>query len=113
MDANPHGPANAISLGLHRLVAEAVRADPQRRVREALAAVARDQARGTLDPRYAARWRAVLRGPLPGLLRVLEGDDEPARELRQNSPFAGVVPPRERQRVVREAWARARERERA
>ena len=108
MEEHPHGPANAISLRLHRLVAAEVREQPERRVREALAAVGRDESRGTLDPRYAARWRAVLRGPLSGLLRVLQEDDEPARELRQNSPFAGVVPEIERQRVVREVWAEAR-----
>ena len=108
MKDHPHSPADAISLRLHRLVAAEVRAEPERRVREALAAVDRDEARGTLDPRYAARWRAALRGPLPGLLRVLEEDDEPARELRQNSPFAGVISEKERQRVVREVWAEAR-----
>ena len=108
---HPHTTANVISLALHRRVAAAVRDDPSR-VDDALVAVDRDEARGTLDPRYAARWRAVLRGPRAGLFAVLECDDEPARELRQNSPFAGVVPDRERQRIVRDAWAAARERER-
>ena len=107
MPTHPHEVANVISLTLHRKVAEVVRNQPGR-VAEALAAVDRGEARGTMHPSYAARWRAVLRGPREGLLALLGSDDEASRELRQNSPFAGFVADRERQRIVREAWAAAR-----
>ncbi len=54
-------------------------------------------------PSAAARaWRALLDGPLDTLAAALVRDDETMRDLRQNTPFAGVLAPEERWRIIRE-----------
>jgi hypothetical protein len=54
-------------------------------------------------PLAAARaWRALLDGSRSTLAAALVRDDETMRELRQNTPFAAVVPPAERWRIIRE-----------
>jgi hypothetical protein len=45
-----------------------------------------------------AEWRELLKRPLEEICSVLTSDDENARRLRQNSPFAGVL-------NAREVWA--------
>jgi len=40
-------------------------------------------------------WQALLESPISDICHILETDDEPCRRLRQNSPFAGVLPPSE------------------
>lgn len=98
-----HALAEARSLALHRLIAERVRADPT------LIAAARDRlARwaesGALSAAYVTRWTQVLSDPA-ALEVVLTADTEDARALRQTTPFAFVVPPRERWRIWRETKA--------
>ena len=51
---------------------------------------------------YARRWRTLLDLPLEDLARAITTDDEQARDLRQCSPFAGVLTPRERWAIIRE-----------
>lgn len=67
----------------------------------ALALVRHWSARGSIDPRYAQAWEELLEGPLPSIRKVLEDEGEVARDLRQNSPFAGVLSEPER-RIVTE-----------
>jgi hypothetical protein len=57
---------------------------------------------GTIDPRYAKAWEDVLRRPLPDIKRVLTDDSQRARDLRQNSPFAGALSEPERRRILDE-----------
>jgi len=45
---------------------------------------------------WIERWRELLDGPEDALIDVLTSPDERARVLRQTSPFAGVLEPRER-----------------
>ncbi len=83
------------SLRLHRLVAERLSKDPS------LLAVAKIQLRRwraerTLAIPYIDAWQALLDGPMPKLLAVLTDDGEISRDLRQTTPFAGVLRPRER-----------------
>ncbi len=40
-------------------------------------------------------WQSLLTRPLEEICRVLEMDNEENRRLRQNSPFPGVLSPRE------------------
>lgn len=56
---------------------------------------------GPVPPDAAAAWRRLLDGPSQELADALTRDDETMRDLRQNTPFAGVVPPAERWRIVR------------
>jgi hypothetical protein len=103
---DPHRLAELRSLALHREIAGRVARDPQL-VGEALARLARMRASGALHPALCDAWTSALAGPREELLRVLVEESERARELRQSTPFAGVVPPRERWAIwrrVAEAW---------
>jgi|GEM_PF-3948908 len=53
-------------------------------------------------PHYARAWNEVLARPLVEIAAFLVDPREHARELRQSTPFAGVLPPRERWRLWRE-----------
>ena len=50
--------------------------------------------------RWLAEWDKLLDGPLDRVLEALTSRAPRARELRQNSPFAGVLTEEERQRVL-------------
>jgi hypothetical protein len=60
----------------------------------------RDQ--GKLDPRYAEQWEEVLRRPVKDVRRAISEDTAFARDLRQNSPFAGVLSEPERRKIFDE-----------
>ena len=96
-----HELAEARSLALHRVVAERLKGDPavldraKQRIDEWLRL-------GQPHPEYALAWRDLLTGPLDALLAVLTDGSERARSLRQVTPFAGVVSPRERWALWRE-----------
>jgi excisionase family DNA binding protein len=88
------------SLWLHRAVAGHVVQDP---------ADVLDHARGNLDalsrehPSAGAwldAWRRAVDGGAEEVLEVLTSPAESAVELRQNSPFAGVLDEAERHRVL-------------
>jgi hypothetical protein len=48
---------------------------------------------------YFNRWLEVLSLPLPDILKAITADTEEMIELRQSSPFAGVLTPKERWRI--------------
>ena len=92
MDA--HRLAEKRSLAYHQLVAERIRRDP------ALVGIARARVDLWLTegraPYYARAWERALAGPLTDLCDLLVADTEEARALRQATPFAGAIGPRER-----------------
>jgi excisionase family DNA binding protein len=49
---------------------------------------------------WLEEWARLLDGPLPDLLSALTSVSPRSRELRQNTPFAGVLTEDERQRVL-------------
>jgi hypothetical protein len=55
---------------------------------------------GHLDPRYADDWRELLARPRDKIARAIAADTQTARDLRQNSPFAGVLNEQERRRII-------------
>jgi len=57
--------------------------------------------------RWLAQWDTILHGPIEVVLEALTSRTPRARELRQNSPFAGVLTDRERAEIL-VAFARAR-----
>lgn len=65
---------------------------------EQMRRVVRGQARLWLE-----EWERLLDGPVDGLLDTLTSRSPRARELRQNSPFAGLLGEEERLRVLA-AW---------
>ena len=50
--------------------------------------------------KWHGRWLALLDGPLDDLLTALTADTVASRELRQNSPFVGVLSDAERTAVL-------------
>ena len=92
-----HRAAELRSLGYHRAVASRL---DSRLVGEARSRLTRWEYERRIDPRYANEWRQVLSWPIPRIKRLISEDTERARDLRQNSPFAGALHERERQRVL-------------
>ncbi|HVS01238.1 MAG TPA: hypothetical protein VMT16_00565, partial [Thermoanaerobaculia bacterium] len=55
---------------------------------------------------YALAWQQALSLPLADLLALLVDPGEPARAMRQVSPFAGILDPRERWEILRRCGMR-------
>jgi hypothetical protein len=92
----------ARSRALHRAIGERLVQDPTL-VRAARERVRQWLAEGRLNRVYAQQWLALLEGPLDDLVRALDDPGEQATTLRSCSPFAGVLDPRTRFRIWREA----------
>jgi hypothetical protein len=100
-DGEPGGydRARARSLAYHRAVARRLRRSMVDEARHVLFRW-RDQER--IDPHYFDRWERLLERPLPEIRRALVEETQEAADLRQNSPFAGVLSEPERRRILRE-----------
>lgn len=97
------------SLWLGYAIAGKLVADPSEvleKARKNLALLERVHSGGS-SSRWLAEWERLLDGPEEGVLEVLTSRTPRARELRQNSPFAGVLTEEER-RAVLSAFADAR-----
>lgn len=98
-ELDPHRLAQLRSLAYHRALA--------RRLRRPMVDDARHvlwewRERGVIDSRYADEWESVLDRPVREIKRVLTSDDPRARDLRQSSPFAGLLTEPERRRILEE-----------
>jgi len=71
-------------------------------VEEARHVLSRWRDQGRIDERYAERWEQVLNKPLPEIRNALVDESLDSDDLRQTSPFAGVLSEPERRRIVRE-----------
>jgi transcriptional regulator with XRE-family HTH domain len=90
------------TLELHRLIAEKLSEDPDRVL--SLAKKNLDRMRRS-DPGhrswpYLDAWQELIEGSVQGLIRVLTSTDAAARDLRQASPFSGVLSDDERVSVL-------------
>jgi hypothetical protein len=65
------------------------------------------QRTGSVHPRYVESWRQLLELPAAALVAALAERSERMHDLRQVSPFAGVLDARTRWRIHREVGARA------
>jgi len=80
---------------MHRAIAAKLSASPQ------LIAIAEDNLRrwqltaGRSQP-YLKAWAEVLARPLEEVVDLIQQDNESMRAMRQASPFAGVLTPKER-----------------
>ena len=91
------------SLALHRVIALRLAADPKRalaKARRNLAVMRRANADGSAKG-WLGDWQRRLRGPLPRVIEVLVSTNQHARDLRQVTPFAGVLSDDERQAIYR------------
>ena len=94
-----HERARARSLACHRAVARRLR---KPMVEEARHVLSRWRGQGRIDERYADRWEQLLDQSLPEIRRALVDEGQDYDDLRQNSPFAGLLSEPERRRIVRE-----------
>jgi hypothetical protein len=95
-----HDRASARGLAFHRAIAARLR---KPMVLEARHVLFRWQEQGRIDPRYAARWEDVLSLPLKEMRKALVEESSSGDDLRQNSPFAGMLSEPERHWILREA----------
>lgn len=100
-----HTTLDRISLAMAREVAARLRRDP-RLVDKAMHNLDRWSSRNTSPAMREcySEWRGILEsGDLDWIIRVLTADTEEGQRLRQNSPFAGILTPREVWAIKREA----------
>jgi hypothetical protein len=92
-----HERKDEISLAMGRRVAARLSRQPEllKVARENLDRWTRRNADAPGLLRCYAEWRGILDRPLEEICDLLRSDSEEARRLRQNSPFAGVISPRE------------------
>ena len=94
-----------ISLALHAAVASRLAGDPEILGR-ARARIERWLTNGGASAQLLLEWRAVLQRPTGEIRHLLTERSEHADWLRKASPFAGELPPREREHILRDVRAR-------
>jgi hypothetical protein len=99
-----HRTAELQALAYHRLVAERL---DERIVDEARRRLRRWRASGRVHPRWIEEWERILAMPLSRIAKTISADTTRARELRQTSPFAGVLSEHERRRLAKAVEERA------
>jgi hypothetical protein len=87
------------SLALHAAVAERLTGHPEILTR-ARGRIEAWLAKGDASTPLLVEWREVLRRPEEEIARLLTERSEHADWLRKASPFAGELPPRERERIL-------------
>jgi hypothetical protein len=105
---NWHDVIDERALEMDRVIARELRADPAK-----LDLVVAWIQRFLDDPEYSERckdalseWLAIIRQGLPRVLEALADFSEDGRRLRQNSPFAVLMPQDERLRILEKYEAR-------
>ncbi|AGZ43989.1 helix-turn-helix domain-containing protein [Actinoplanes friuliensis] len=90
------------SLWLHQAVAGTLVADPDLVLDKARHNLERllTQHRGTMTEIWLTKWQAKINDGPHAVLKALTAQDSESVELRQNSPFAGVLPQEQRQKVL-------------
>ena len=102
---NLHQLAEERSLAYHALIAGRLEENPE------LLEAARRRVAGWVEasaphPHYTHDWSAILASPPAVIRERLLDPSEKGRELRQVTPFAGLIDPRERWRLWREVRER-------
>jgi hypothetical protein len=94
-----HRRAELRNLAYHRVLAERL---DKPMVDDARHLLWRWEDQGAIDDRYAAHWEAILDLPVAEIRRIIGEDGERERDLRQNSPFAGMLSEPERRKLLAE-----------
>ncbi|MEM1204066.1 MAG: hypothetical protein AAGN66_12630 [Acidobacteriota bacterium] len=102
---NPHRLAEERSLAYHRAIAAKLCGDAEI-LGQARQRVEHWLETGEVHPHYAEGWRDLLGQPLDAIEQRLGDPGEEMRALRQCTPFAGALDPRERWRIWRETAER-------
>ncbi len=95
--ADRHRLSELRGLAYHRTIAPRLR---RPMIDQAERKLSRWEDAGRIDPRYAAAWREVFELPMDQIRRVISSDDERGRDLRQNSPLAGLISEPERRKIL-------------
>ena len=98
-----HRSAELQGLAYHRVVAERLDTRMLDDARERLRGW---RSGGAIAPGWASRWAALLDRPIAEVAHVISADTEEARDLRQSSPFVGVLTEQERRHVLQTVGAR-------
>jgi hypothetical protein len=92
-----HRSAELRGLVYHRALAPRLRRPMIEEAQRKLASWKRD---GRIDPRYAEAWEDVFSMPMSEIRKIIAADDERGRDLRQNSPLAGLLSEPERRKIL-------------
>jgi len=84
------------SLALHRVIARRLKDQPEPVLRRARRTLRRTIEQHPGARELLSRWRRILRRPMSDILEVMLDPRPSARELRQVTPFAGVLTASER-----------------
>lgn len=97
-----------VAYELHRAVARKLIYDPATILAIAERNIPRryDHVHGTLAHGWVDRWHELIHGPIGELIGVMLAEDNEAKELRQNSPFAGALTQPERLAAIERASRR-------
>jgi hypothetical protein len=95
--SDPHRAPELRSLAYHRAIAPRLR---RPMIDDARRKLGRWRDEGRIDPRYAGAWEEVFAMPMSEIRRAITADDERGRDLRQNSPLAGLLSEPERRRIL-------------
>ena len=95
-EAEGHERAERRSLAYHRALAKQLR---RPMADEALRVLWTWREQGRIADRYADEWEDLLQRPVREIARVIGEDSQRGRDLRQNSPFAGLLSEAERRRI--------------
>jgi hypothetical protein len=94
--SDPHRTPELRSLAYHRVLAPRLRRPmidaAQRKLR-------RWREDGRIDPRYAEAWEEIFALSMVEIRKAITADDERGRDLRQNSPLAGLLSEPERRKI--------------
>lgn len=88
------------NLALHRAVAARLVRNPRDVMAKARANLSTLRAAHPEPNPWLDEWARLLTGPPTAVVRALVSTDPASRELRQNSPFAGVLSAAERRRAL-------------
>lgn len=94
-----HSRASARSLAYHSAIASRL---DRSMLDEARHVLLRWQLQERIDPAYAARWEGLLDQPIREIREALIDESTTGDDLRQNSPFAGLLSEPERRRILSE-----------
>lgn len=95
--ADRHRISDLRGLAYHRAIAPRLRRPT---IEEAERKLTRWERDGKLDQRHADAWREVFSQPMTEIRKIIGTDDPRGRDLRQNSPLAGLISEPERRKIL-------------
>jgi hypothetical protein len=92
------------SLAMARVIAKKIDADPMHRGLEQARSVCGNWCRQNPSD-SVLQWQRILDGSWEEVRQILLDESQEGQRLRQNSPFCGILNPRERWRIYRDFTA--------